>query len=235
MLMMNHLSLITGQIQPYSFDIAPNSRLIQSLGLNLDNVDVAAPITTTTTTSRNQLSSNYALNSYRPRIVSSPLLLQDANAFTRGPQAVTYLTVGERPRTIRPRDRTQTVFTVSDVNRRRLTGTRRPTVPVYTNEVSDEAPKPYSFEYDAVHDESGSRSSRSEQSDGKTVTGSYSYVDADGVYRTVSYIADEGGFRANVKTNEPGTSKSSATDPANTQWEVESPPEAVLVKYLKKY
>ena len=48
----------------------------------------------------------------------------------------------------------------------------------------------------------------------------------------VDYTADESGFRANVRTNEPGTQRSGQMrDPANTVWQIESPPEAVLAKY----
>ncbi|KAG0435864.1 hypothetical protein HPB47_018285 [Ixodes persulcatus] len=44
--------------------------------------------------------------------------------------------------------------------------------------------------------------------------GSYSYVDALGVARTVNYVADAAGFRVNVDTNEPGTKTST---PAHAQ------------------
>lgn len=36
------------------------------------------------------------------------------------------------------------------------------------------------------------------------VHGSYGYRDKDGIYREVTYVADKNGFRANIKTNEPG-------------------------------
>lgn len=36
------------------------------------------------------------------------------------------------------------------------------------------------------------------------VHGSYGYRDNNGVYREVTYVADKDGFRANIKTNEPG-------------------------------
>ncbi len=42
-------------------------------------------------------------------------------------------------------------------------------------------------------------------SDGQRVTGSYGYTGPDGVYRHVEYTADENGFRAKIKTTEPGT------------------------------
>ena len=36
------------------------------------------------------------------------------------------------------------------------------------------------------------------------VKGSYGYKDKHGIGRSVDYIADEHGFRAHIKTNEPG-------------------------------
>lgn len=217
-----------------NFDIRPDSRLIQSLGLNIPNNNAATlePIPITRYSTSRVLSS-----AYEP--ISSALFLQPPSPiFQTSPQRVTYLTVGDRPRVSRTRDRTQTVLTVSDTGRRRV---EPPVVPVappqpppsYTNEVGDGEVRPYSFEYEANDDQQGLRSSRSERSDGRTVSGSYSYFDADGVYRVVEYTADENGFRANVKTNEPGTGKSATTDPANTNWEIEAPPQAVLAKYLK--
>uniref|UniRef100_A0A0K8R536 Putative cuticle protein n=1 Tax=Ixodes ricinus TaxID=34613 RepID=A0A0K8R536_IXORI len=75
-------------------------------------------------------------------------------------------------------------------------------------------PQPYSFGYDNT-DEFGTRMTRQETGDElNNKVGSYSYVDALGVARTVNYVADAAGFRVNVDTNEPGT-KTSA--PAHAQ------------------
>ncbi|GBM87438.1 hypothetical protein AVEN_105911-1, partial [Araneus ventricosus] len=41
--------------------------------------------------------------------------------------------------------------------------------------------------------------------DGKNVKGSYGFTDGRGIHRQVNYVADNAGFRAQVKTNEPGT------------------------------
>ncbi|KAM7301793.1 cuticle protein 16.8 [Ixodes scapularis] len=66
-------------------------------------------------------------------------------------------------------------------------------------------PQPYHFNYDTT-DEYGTRMTREETSDANNAkVGSYSYTDANGVARTVKYVADENGFRATVETNEPGT------------------------------
>ena len=58
----------------------------------------------------------------------------------------------------------------------------------------DGPPMPYSFNYDASDADSQVYHSRQEQSDGETVTGSYSYVDPTGAliivnYRQVSDVA----------------------------------------------
>lgn len=42
--------------------------------------------------------------------------------------------------------------------------------------------------------------------------GSYGYVDPYGIYRQVEYVADDKGFRAVIKTNEPGTENQSPAD-----------------------
>ncbi|GFT61321.1 uncharacterized protein NPIL_699731 [Nephila pilipes] len=67
------------------------------------------------------------------------------------------------------------------------------------------APQPYDYGYD-VKDDYGNKQFRKETGDGKGgVKGSYGYVDAHGIHRQVDYVADHHGFRAQVKTNEPGT------------------------------
>ncbi|CAN8021220.1 unnamed protein product, partial [Ixodes persulcatus] len=90
-------------------------------------------------------------------------------------------------------------------------------------------PQPYSFGYDNT-DEFGTRMTRQETGDEfNNKVGSYSYVDALGVARTVNYVADAAGFRVNVDTNEPGTKTST---PAHAQFlssAVEGP-HPVLVK-----
>ncbi|XP_074594651.1 uncharacterized protein LOC141850022 [Brevipalpus obovatus] len=95
------------------------------------------------------------------------------------------------------------------------------------NDVS-EAPMPYSFGYDSG-DESGNKLSRAETSDENgAVKGSYSYLDADGLYRTVEYVADKQGFRANIKTNEPGLNARGETAPAGVTIVGEQTPSNIL-------
>lgn len=94
----------------------------------------------------------------------------------------------------------------------------------------DETPKAYSFGYETEHDD-GSTSTRQESSDANgAVRGSYSYRDADGLFRTVDYVADENGFRATVRSNEPGMARGDP-DPADVNLEVEPVPDNVVQKY----
>ncbi|XP_055936697.1 cuticle protein 10.9-like [Argiope bruennichi] len=65
------------------------------------------------------------------------------------------------------------------------------------------APQPYKFGY-SVKDKHGEQH-REEVGDGKNVKGSYGFTDDRGVHRQVNYVADHAGFRAEIKTNEPGT------------------------------
>ncbi|CAL1279573.1 unnamed protein product, partial [Larinioides sclopetarius] len=66
------------------------------------------------------------------------------------------------------------------------------------------APQPYKFGY-SVKDHHGEQHREESGDGGHAVRGSYGFTDARGIHRQVHYIADHGGFRAEVKTNEPGT------------------------------
>ncbi|KAG8200047.1 hypothetical protein JTE90_001905 [Oedothorax gibbosus] len=71
-------------------------------------------------------------------------------------------------------------------------------------------PQPYKFGY-SVKDHHGEQH-REEASDGAgAVVGNYGFTDDRGIARQVNYVADHAGFRAQVKTNEPGTANQ---DPA---------------------
>ncbi|XP_049518727.1 cuticle protein 10.9 [Dermacentor silvarum] len=73
-------------------------------------------------------------------------------------------------------------------------------------------PQPYSFGYDST-DEFGTQLFHKEQGDASNAkTGSYGYRDANGLFRTVKYVADANGFRATVDTNEPGTAPGASAD-----------------------
>ncbi|GFY76986.1 cuticle protein 16.8 [Trichonephila inaurata madagascariensis] len=73
-------------------------------------------------------------------------------------------------------------------------------------------PQPYQFGYDS-NDEYGNTAYRKEAGDANgRVQGSYGYKDAQGIERVVEYVADENGYRAQVKTNEPGTENKSPAD-----------------------
>ncbi|KAH6947520.1 hypothetical protein HPB50_019596 [Hyalomma asiaticum] len=68
----------------------------------------------------------------------------------------------------------------------------------------------YSFGYNVVNG-LGARNSRYESGVAYgPVVGSYSLADIDGRARRVDYVADKLGFRAVVRTNEPGTKTSLA-------------------------
>ena len=64
--------------------------------------------------------------------------------------------------------------------------------------------EPFAFDFN-TQDNSGNGQYRKEESDKNgVVRGSYGYTDANGIYRHVEYVADQDGFRANIKSNEPG-------------------------------
>lgn len=69
--------------------------------------------------------------------------------------------------------------------------------------VEQRAPQPYAFGYNIR--EKFSQQNRQEESDGVVVRGNYGFSDARGIQRQVYYLADDAGFRAEVRTNEPGT------------------------------
>lgn len=95
-----------------------------------------------------------------------------------------------------------------------------------TEETTTEVPKPYKIQYDSV-DANGTQMRREETKDDKgVVRGSYSYTDPLGIFRVVEYIADENGFRASIRTNEPGIGKADNGDPASVIYEIDPLPEA---------
>lgn len=75
--------------------------------------------------------------------------------------------------------------------------------------------EPFAFDF-KTNDNSGNGQYRKEESDKNgVVRGSYGYTDASGIYRHVEYVADQNGFRANIKSNEPGLI--GETQPASIQ------------------
>ncbi|GFX58491.1 cuticle protein 16.8 [Trichonephila clavipes] len=65
-------------------------------------------------------------------------------------------------------------------------------------------PQPYKFGY-SVKDHHGEQHREEAGNGAGGVIGSYGFTDARGIARQVNYVADHAGFRAQVKTNEPGT------------------------------
>ena len=91
------------------------------------------------------------------------------------------------------------------------------------------APKPYGFGYEAP-DEMGNTHFRQEQGDASgNVQGSYGYRDQQGLYRQVQYMANEGGFKASIKTNEPGVDDKE--NPADVSIYAQPPPAGIQEKY----
>ncbi|XP_054724363.1 cuticle protein 10.9-like [Uloborus diversus] len=73
-------------------------------------------------------------------------------------------------------------------------------------------PRPYDFGYE-TNDDYGTTTFRRESGDGHgRVQGSYGYKDLHGIERVVEYVADEHGYRAEIKTNEPGTESQNPAD-----------------------
>ncbi|GIY17740.1 hypothetical protein CDAR_406931 [Caerostris darwini] len=64
--------------------------------------------------------------------------------------------------------------------------------------------QPYKFGY-SVKDHHGEQHREESGNGAGGVVGSYGFSDSRGVARQVNYVADHAGFRAEVKTNEPGT------------------------------
>ncbi|KAG8186116.1 hypothetical protein JTE90_022707 [Oedothorax gibbosus] len=88
-----------------------------------------------------------------------------------------------------------------------------------TNDPTLIAKTPFAFGY-RFTDDYGTMQTREEKTDPNgSKTGSYSFIDATGTYRQVDYIADSHGFRATVKTNEPGTLPA---EPADVSIQVEN-------------
>lgn len=90
------------------------------------------------------------------------------------------------------------------------------------------APIPYSFNYNA-DTEDGGNSGHQESGDGSgRVQGSYTVTNLEGHTRVVEYVADENGFRATVRTNEPGTANQ---NPADVVVESSAPEAAAAPSY----
>ncbi|GBL84192.1 hypothetical protein AVEN_118594-1 [Araneus ventricosus] len=95
--------------------------------------------------------------------------------------------------------------------------------------VNEFAPSPYEFGYQ-FGDGNGMQQHRSESADEEgVVKGVYGYLDPLGVYRSVEYTADSDGYRAVIRTNEPG---SVANDIAHAKYIVATPPAAALEQGL---
>lgn len=91
-------------------------------------------------------------------------------------------------------------------------------------------PKPYHFGYEFA-DGLGMNQHRQEIADSSgAVKGSYGYVDPLGVNRVVEYTADKDGYKAVVKSNEPGIVGPGS---ANALFIIQTPPPAAITQGLK--
>ncbi|KAG1698100.1 Cuticle protein 10.9 [Nymphon striatum] len=75
-----------------------------------------------------------------------------------------------------------------------------------------EKPQPYEFSYDIKDDEHNSNGRQESGDEYGFMKGSYNIQLANGLNRWVEYVADGEGFRATVKTNEPGTDSQNPAD-----------------------
>ncbi|KAG1648955.1 Cuticle protein 10.9 [Nymphon striatum] len=104
--------------------------------------------------------------------------------------------------------------------------------------VVEAAPQPYEFSYDITDDEQNSNGRQESGDEHGNMKGSYSIQLANGLRRWVEYVADEGGFRATIKTNEPGTDNQSPADVDLTAEPIEveeAPKEVKIVKVVKAH
>ncbi|CAL1284095.1 unnamed protein product [Larinioides sclopetarius] len=109
-----------------------------------------------------------------------------------------------------------------------LAGPAVPVVPVLP--IQDLQPRPYQYGY-AFADGLGMSQHRNEFADGTgAVKGAYGYQDPLGVYRNVEYTADKDGYKAVIRSNEPGTSNHVAADAV---YVVELPPPAAVAHGLR--
>ncbi|GBM67603.1 hypothetical protein AVEN_44751-1 [Araneus ventricosus] len=93
----------------------------------------------------------------------------------------------------------------------------------------NEAPKSYNFDYKSTDEQGNTHYHREEADASGTVRGSYGYTDVQGLYRAVDYIADASGYRASIRTNEPGTDGKES--PADVQMTVEQHSAGIRDRY----
>ncbi|GBL84928.1 hypothetical protein AVEN_42196-1 [Araneus ventricosus] len=109
-----------------------------------------------------------------------------------------------------------------------LAGPAVPVVPVLP--IQDLQPRPYQYGY-AFADGLGMSQHRNEVADGTgAVKGAYGYQDPLGVYRNVEYTAGKDGYKAVIRSNEPGTSNHAVGDAV---YIVELPPPAAIAQGLR--
>ncbi|GFY54363.1 cuticle protein 16.8 [Trichonephila inaurata madagascariensis] len=97
--------------------------------------------------------------------------------------------------------------------------------------VVQQVPRPYEFGFD-FGDGLGMTQHRAEIADGTgAVRGKYGFTDPQGLFRNVEYIADVNGYRAVIRSNEPGATSQSTGDAV---FLVRSPPPGVIAQGLRR-
>ncbi|KAH9407410.1 hypothetical protein TYRP_012228 [Tyrophagus putrescentiae] len=100
-------------------------------------------------------------------------------------------------------------------------------------EVEQPEPEPYSYNWQYGDETGNGQFRREEQDKNGVVRGSYGYTDAWGLYRVVDFIADKDGYRASIRSNEPGlVERNPVTNqvdaPANIKIAAEDTPQKVV-------
>ncbi|GFT18767.1 cuticle protein 16.8 [Nephila pilipes] len=92
-----------------------------------------------------------------------------------------------------------------------------------------EVPRPFDFGFE-FGDGQGMVQHRRESSDiNGVVKGSYGYTNSNGLYRKVEYTAGADGYKAVIKSNEPGLSNQNSAD---ATFLVEPPPPGAILQQI---
>ncbi|GFQ79070.1 cuticle protein 16.8 [Trichonephila clavata] len=91
----------------------------------------------------------------------------------------------------------------------------------------NEVPSPYDFGFEFGDDQGMVQYRRESSNVNGEIKGSYGYTDSNGLYRNVEYTAGADGYKAVIRSNEPGLSNQNTAD---ATFFVEPPPPEVLLE-----